>query len=144
MERTHASHLLPIFLLMGQRHTNATQGLLLNENQICWVLAGAEGDSDLMFLTQLFPSFLPESWVIAISSRWLQEGITVSRWRIWMWMLVLVCWHQKAHCWRSPWHRNSLLFFSFRNEQSVIPSRKHLKIVEPLSWEQKNHSFPFP
>lgn len=143
MERTHASHLLSISLLMGQRHTNATQGLLLNENQICWVLAGAEGDSDLMFLTQLFPNSLPENWVIPMSSRWLQEGITVSRWRIWMWMLMLVCWHQMAHCWQSPWHRNSLMFFSFRNEQSVIPSHKCSKIVEPLSWEQKNHSFPF-
>lgn len=133
MERTHASHLLPISLLMGQAY-KCNSGSLPNENQSCWVLAGAEGDSDLMFLTQLFPRSLPEHWVIPMSSWWLQEGLTASRWRIWIWMLMLVCWHQKAHRWRSPWHRSSLLFFSFRKEQLSHP----INVWKPLSHYHEN------
>lgn len=122
---------------MGQRHTNVTHGLHLNENQIGWVLAGAEGNSDLMFPTQLLPNSLPgeagnRSELSVTSGRnhsicW--EG-SESKWGC-------LSANQGTHCWTPAWHRISLLF-SLRNEQSVITSPKHLKISDLLSWEQKN------
>lgn len=60
---------------MGQRHTNVTQGLYLNENQISRVLTGVEGD--LRFPTQLLPNSLPEKLAIPVNSQGLQEGVSV-------------------------------------------------------------------
>lgn len=75
MERTHASHMLPISLRMRQRHTYVTQGLYLNENQIKRVLTGVEGD--LRLPTQLLPNSLPGKLAILVSSEGLQEVVSV-------------------------------------------------------------------
>lgn len=135
-----ASH----FFANGTGIQNATQGFLLNENQICWVLAGAEGGLWPNGPNSVIPKFF--TWKLGNPNELmvtggrnhfcLDEGSESECWS-------LSAGTKRAHCWRSPWHRSSLLFLSFRNEQSVIPSHKRLKIVEPLSWEQKNHSFPF-
>lgn len=137
IERTHASHLLPTSLWMGQGQANVTGGVHLSGNQISEVLAGAEGNCDLIFPTQSLPN---STWKADNPS---ERSVTAGRNPgIWCegseseWGCLSA--ETKGHIAGHQHVTESLCcsFWQMNNQLSHSP--KHLKIPDLLSWERKN------
>lgn len=96
IERTHTSHLLPNSPWMGQGQAKVTRGLHLNGSYICWVLAGAEGQCDLMFPTQSPPNSLLRNWQSQWTLSAYRKQLQYLVQRIWIRMRMLAA-ETKGH-----------------------------------------------